>query len=325
MEFQPESSSRFRKLYLLLYLEIQVAGLRECEGGRLPESPLVGTLGQRVMFTSTPAETLPPNVTWEIRKGDRIICNGKTGEHCFANFRGRVLLHPGNFTVELRTVQQSDEGMYQVRFQTEWKILHQEGFRLRVYEAISQPFITTTNVSINGSCAVTLTCVVQKGSHVNFTWHQQEAAVGRQPVFHHGERLDVNLSENMTLKYTCVVHNPVSVHNVTIQLHNSCQSPELMDPSEDAELMIKGGKLVTILGSVAGGCLLVLLSIFCGMISLQRLKTPDQDAELQSQSMTVYAAVSPRIPRPQTQQGVTLPTNSQSNTVYSVIIGHPSV
>ncbi|XP_072420804.1 SLAM family member 7-like isoform X2 [Chiloscyllium punctatum] len=281
MGIQSECSSRFRKLYLLLFLEIQVAGLRQCEGGCPPETLVVGTLGHSVMFSSTSAETLPENVIWEVRKGDHIICNGKTKEDCSANFRGRVLLHPRNLTAELRTVQQSDEGIYQVRLGTEWRYLHRERFNLRVYEAIFQPFITMTNVSINGSCVVNLTCAVQEGSHVSYTWHQQEAALSRQPVFHDGESVQVTLSENMTLSYRCVTQNPVSVRNVTIQLHNSCQRQELMDPREDTDL--------------------------------------------QNHSMTIYAAISPRIPRPQTQQVVTVPTHSQSNTVYSVIVGHPSV
>ncbi|XP_032898071.1 SLAM family member 5-like [Amblyraja radiata] len=185
--------------------------------------------GARGHSVSLPAGiTVTPDITglvWR-RKSPRFkiaeYSNGKIN-YFNINYKGRVTLHPRNFSLEIRDLRREDAGEYEATFGTSSGDETQARVRLEVYEPVAGTQIKAENIT--ETCNFTLTCYVTSGDSISFTWWRE--AVGNDSTHHlvgHGKTIQVHhTAEVGDVVYRCEARNPVSEGTAQIRLKNICK------------------------------------------------------------------------------------------------------
>ncbi|XP_072887053.1 SLAM family member 9-like isoform X2 [Hemitrygon akajei] len=140
-------------------------------------------------------------------------------------YKQRITLHPGNFSLEIRDLQRNDSGDYEVIFAAGSGAENKSTVRLEVYEPVSGANITVQNNS--GDCNFTLTCSVTSGDNTSFRWLRGGEAVVNDITLNlwgHGETLEIHHTpESEDVVYRCEARNPVSVDTAQIRLREICK------------------------------------------------------------------------------------------------------
>ncbi|XP_078276543.1 CD48 antigen-like [Rhinoraja longicauda] len=146
-------------------------------------------------------------------------------EYKNSNYTGRVTLHSGNFSLEIRDLRREDTGEYVVTVETSSTGETHARVRLEVYEPVSGTKIRPQNIT--EICNFTLTCSVTSGDPTSFKWWKGEEALGNDSTHHlrgHGETVEVHhTAEVGDVVYRCEARNPASKNTAEIQLKDVCK------------------------------------------------------------------------------------------------------
>ncbi|XP_072887054.1 SLAM family member 5-like isoform X3 [Hemitrygon akajei] len=183
-------------------------------------------------------------------------------------YKQRITLHPGNFSLEIRDLQRNDSGDYEVIFAAGSGAENKSTVRLEVYEPVSGANITVQNNS--GDCNFTLTCSVTSGDNTSFRWLRGGEAVVNDITLNlwgHGETLEIHHTpESEDVVYRCEARNPVSVDTAQIRLREICKphTPDSSTASTSSSSLTGSVSLVTglsVLGALLISSLIVLLLV----------------------------------------------------------------
>ncbi|XP_067865702.1 SLAM family member 9-like isoform X2 [Heterodontus francisci] len=229
VRWRSEISLRIVINWLLLALLNDPGGLGQADGNPVSHRLVNGTLGQSVTLSANiPAAELWI-VAWDFRSsftGKKIqVCTKAQNKAAVCNdeLRDRVRLNFNNYSLEILTLMQSDQGLYEVSARSAQN-LHNEMIELQVYERVSNVRIQINNISSDGICNVTLSCSVENGRDVIYSWRRGEVtADGSQSVTDNGSKLEISLNlDNTSTVYNCTVRNPVSEDTESIDLAKPC-------------------------------------------------------------------------------------------------------
>ncbi|XP_069460790.1 SLAM family member 8-like [Ambystoma mexicanum] len=158
-------------------------------------------------------------------------------------FFGRARLSP-NFTLEVATVELGDSGTFQAQLVDTEGHIETRTVSLAVYELVNKPivqvFATRPKEShyVNSSCEVFLSCSVEKGTGVSYSWYRTDRVGGilvndSRSILDSGRILKLRLdSSDHHAVYCCTAFNPVSQESTSVAPWDSCPS---MPGAEGAE------------------------------------------------------------------------------------------
>ncbi|XP_044847127.1 signaling lymphocytic activation molecule isoform X2 [Mauremys mutica] len=156
-----------------------------CAGGMSSglEKTVYGSLGGPSLLNITP-ELQNFTVQFRDARWKRSASNGGTKTSTFlASYDGknytnymkeRIKFHPDNFSLEILKTMRTDAGHYEytVTKHSEEQSLQ---FQLEVYERVSVPDIQMVSRTLgNESCSMNLSCVVNSGDNVTYSWNCSE-------------------------------------------------------------------------------------------------------------------------------------------------------
>ncbi|XP_051890846.1 SLAM family member 5-like isoform X1 [Pristis pectinata] len=140
-------------------------------------------------------------------------------------YKRRVTLHPGDFSLEIRDLRREDTGDYEVDVTASSGAENKTTVRLEVSEPVSGTHITVQNIT--ETCNLTLTCSVTSGDLTSFRWWRGGEAVANDTTHHlweHGEMLEIHhTAEVEDVVYRCEARNPVSEGTAQIRLWDVCK------------------------------------------------------------------------------------------------------
>ncbi|XP_072886339.1 SLAM family member 9-like isoform X1 [Hemitrygon akajei] len=187
-----------------------------------------GTRGQSVSLPSgIPDRPDIAEVEWNrVSPRTKIVKYSKGSVTYFGTeYKQRITLHPGSFSLEIRDLQRNDSGDYEVIFAAGSGAENKSTVRLEVYEPVSGTNITV--LKFTGTCELTLTCSVTSGDNTSFRWWRGGEAVVNNTTHHlwgHGETLKVHhTTESGAVVYRCEARNPISVDTAQIWLGDVCK------------------------------------------------------------------------------------------------------
>ncbi|XP_051890852.1 SLAM family member 5-like [Pristis pectinata] len=251
-----------------------------------------GTLGHSVSLP--PGIPVGPDVTeaeWRRTSPRTMIAKYSKGHIEYfgsEEYKRRVTLHPGDFSLEICDLRREDTGDYEVDVLSSSGAENKTTVRLEVYEPVSGTNITVQNIT--GTCNLTLTCSVTSGNPTSFRWWRGGEAVGKDSPHHlweHGETVEVHhTAEVEDVVYRCEARNPGSEGTAQIRLRDVCN----ITTSESARS--NWTKVVIISGGVA--CAVVVLGIICLVCINRKKSAPGQREPLTQDPLTmntIYAQV----------------------------------
>ncbi|XP_059805909.1 SLAM family member 5-like isoform X2 [Hypanus sabinus] len=140
-------------------------------------------------------------------------------------YKRRITLHLGDFSLEIRDLRREDSGDYEVMLTKDSGAENKSTVRLEVYELVSGTNITV--LKFTGTCELTLTCSVTSGDNTSFRWLRGGEAVVNDTTHHlwgHGETLKIHhTTESGAVVYKCEARNLVSVNTAQIRLEDVCK------------------------------------------------------------------------------------------------------
>nr|XP_020496243.1 carcinoembryonic antigen-related cell adhesion molecule 5-like isoform X4 [Labrus bergylta] len=177
--------------------------------GLLPDGPLNGAVGGTVMFTTVnPPES--PFVTTNWRFGDKTIIISNIQNTTYPGYEGRITFFPSTGSLELRSLSLSDSGEYTVRITT---VSEFEGrTTLRVYERISDPFITQSPEEAIEGNSVNLTCDAA-GSVFTRKWMKDGSDLNQADIILYDNNRVLSfqrLNKTDRGEYSCNISNPIN-------------------------------------------------------------------------------------------------------------------
>ncbi|XP_078073575.1 SLAM family member 9-like [Mustelus asterias] len=134
----------------------------------------------------------------------------------------------------------SDQGFYEVNARSGQRV-YEKIIELRVYERVSRPRIRLmNNVSSGGICNVTLSCSVESGSGLLYSWWRgrEEAKTGGPHIVTNNGR-ELRVSSNLYVTstvYSCTVRNPVSEETESMDLTGPCKLISIGKETSDGTL-----------------------------------------------------------------------------------------
>uniref|UniRef100_A0A3Q3FJ59 Ig-like domain-containing protein n=1 Tax=Labrus bergylta TaxID=56723 RepID=A0A3Q3FJ59_9LABR len=177
--------------------------------GLLPDGPLNGAVGGTVMFTTVnPPES--PFVTTNWRFGEKIIIVSNIENYTHSGYEGRITFFPSTGSLELRGLSLNDSGEYIVRITT---VNEFEGrTTLRVYERISDPFITQSPKEAIEGNSVNLTCDAA-GSVFTRKWMKDGSDLNQADIILYDNNRVLSfqrLNKTDRGEYSCNISNPIN-------------------------------------------------------------------------------------------------------------------
>uniref|UniRef100_UPI00398EE628 SLAM family member 9-like isoform X2 n=1 Tax=Pristiophorus japonicus TaxID=55135 RepID=UPI00398EE628 len=235
--------------WLLLTVLNEQGGLGKVVGNLAPGHLVNGTLGQSVTLPVNIPQTELQSITWDFRNGN----NGKkiqvcskfvhNPEKCNNELGEKFRLNLNDYSLEIQTLIKSDQGLYEVNARTEQGV-HEETVELRVYEGVSSPRIQISDVSSDRICNVTLSCSVESGSDLIYSWWRGDGDITADwshRVTDNGSRLEVSLNPHDTSTvFNCTVRNPVSEKTWSVDLAHSCNITTGGDKEHKGPVLHKG-------------------------------------------------------------------------------------
>ncbi|XP_059805767.1 uncharacterized protein LOC132380865 [Hypanus sabinus] len=196
-----------------------------------------GTQGQSVSLPpGIPVRPDIADVDWNrVSTRNTIVKYSKRNVTYFGTkeYKRRITLHLGNFSLEIHDLRREDSGDYEVIFTTGSGAENNSTVRLEVYEPVAGANITVQNNT--GDCNFTLTCLVTSGDNTSFRWLRGGAAVVNDRTYHlwgQGETLEIHHTpESEDVVYRCEARNPVSMDTAQIRLREICK-PHTPDSSD---------------------------------------------------------------------------------------------
>ncbi|XP_072331480.1 SLAM family member 9-like isoform X2 [Scyliorhinus torazame] len=227
-----EISAKIFIFRVFLVLLTERAGLGQVDGNPNSLQRLVnGTWGQSVRLSLNLPWADPLMVTWDFRNssaGRKIQVCTKARHNpvdCHNDFGQRIWLNLTDYSLEIQTLQKSDQGLYEVNARSEQDV-YEEKVELRVYERVSNPRIQINTVFSNWICNVSLSCLLENNSDLSYSWWRESEVVttGRQhQVTDNGRTLEMTLYLHaIKTVYNCTVSNPISEATVSINLAGPC-------------------------------------------------------------------------------------------------------
>ncbi|XP_032898512.1 SLAM family member 5-like isoform X2 [Amblyraja radiata] len=216
-------------------------------------------------------------------------------EYYTTNYKGRVTLHRGNFSLEIRDLRRDDAGDYQVDVVTSSGSETQARVRLEVYEPVAGTQIKVQNTT--GIC--NLTCSVTSGDLTSFRWWRGQEPLGNDSTHHprrHGETIEVHhTAEVRDVVYKCEASNLVSEGTAQILLPDVCKQ------APPGRRRLTWNKIIII--SVVAACVAVcIIFLVCFIV---RRRTGGQNALVTgdpSNTETIYAQPQPSQRHPANRQ-----------------------
>ncbi|XP_059805907.1 uncharacterized protein LOC132380942 [Hypanus sabinus] len=133
-------------------------------------------------------------------------------------YKQRITLHPGTFSLEIRDLQREDTGDYELTVTASSGAQTQRVIRLQVDDPVSGTDIKVQYTA--KTCNIILTCSANSGSSISFRWWRGGEAVGSGSHYHlqqHGEKKGVK-----EVLYKCEAWNPISNETSAIWLGDIC-------------------------------------------------------------------------------------------------------
>ncbi|XP_049633578.1 SLAM family member 5-like [Suncus etruscus] len=130
------------------------------------------------------------------------------------SYHGRINVSDKNFDLVISLLRKQDSRIYQADINSKDKSTKSQRFSLHVYKQLGMATITShVKPTGNGTCNVTLTCSVEEGENVTFSW----TPLGVGPILH--------LSQGPGGRegaITCTAQNPVSSSNASMDAKSLC-------------------------------------------------------------------------------------------------------
>ncbi|XP_078277104.1 T-lymphocyte surface antigen Ly-9-like [Rhinoraja longicauda] len=220
---QRQFQSQRRPALLLTASLVSSAGTGAAAG------TVTGALGHSVSLPAgiTVAQSDGDSVVWRRTSPKTSIVKYSNGniKYYDTNYTGRVTLHRGNFSLEIRDLRREDAGDYLVDVVPRTGSETLAKVRLGVYEPVSGTEIRPQNIT--GICNFTLTCSVTSGDPTSFRWWRGGEALRNDITHHlrgHGETVEVHhTAEVGDVVYKCEARNPVSKGTAQIRLMDVCK------------------------------------------------------------------------------------------------------
>ncbi|XP_078277103.1 T-lymphocyte surface antigen Ly-9-like [Rhinoraja longicauda] len=261
--------------------------------------------GARGHSVSLPAGiTVAPddgNVEWRQTSPKTVIAKYSNGniKYYDTNYTGRVTLHRGNFSLEIRDLRREDAGDYEVNVVTSTGSETLAKVRLEVYEPVAGTHIHAQYIT--GICNFTLTCSVTSGDPTSFRWWRGGEALRNDSTHHlrgHGETVEVHHTEEVgDVVYKCEARNPVSEGTAEIRLMDVCKQ------ATPGRRRLTWKNIIIIL--VVATCVAVFIILLVCIIIRRRRTVGGQKPLVTgdpSNMETIYAQVQPPQRHPATRQ-----------------------
>ncbi|XP_059806615.1 SLAM family member 5-like [Hypanus sabinus] len=209
-------------LTIYLIVSISIAGTESSP------TTVNGTQGQSVSLPpGIPVRPDIADVDWNrVSTRNTIVKYSKGSVTYFGTeeYKRRITLHLGNFSLEIRDLRREDSGDYEVIFTTGSGDEKKSTVWLQLYEPVSGIDI---KLQSTGTCVLKLTCSVTSGEPTSFQWWRGGTAVKNDSIHHllgHGEMVEVHLTaEILDVVYKCEAKNLVSKGTNEFRLKNTCQ------------------------------------------------------------------------------------------------------
>ncbi|XP_078087788.1 SLAM family member 5-like [Mustelus asterias] len=198
--------------------------------------PVNGSLGQSVYLSlENPHGLKIDEVFWK-RSSPRLrvarYMKGHVEYFGAEDYKKRIKLHPGNFSLQISDLRRADPGDYEVIVTGNSGVENTERVKLEVYEPVTG---TKISCQITENCNITLSCSVNTGDSTSFSWWMGQEALGNDSIHHLSDngqesQLHFTLETNDTV-YKCEARNPVSEDTAHIKLSDVCNVTKPAEPS----------------------------------------------------------------------------------------------
>ncbi|XP_078087452.1 SLAM family member 8-like [Mustelus asterias] len=243
--------------FSLFSLSISVFCFVQSQAARLPVN---GSLGQSVYLSlENPHGLKIDEVFWKRSSPKpRIARYMKNHVQYFGaeDYKKRIKLHPGNFSLQINDLQRADTGDYEVIVTGNSEVENTERVKLDVYEPVTG---TKISYQITENCNITLSCSVNTGDNTSFSWWMGQETLRNDSIHHlseNGQELQLHFAAQIEDNvYKCEARNPVSEGTAHIKLRDVCN---VTKPETDSS----GSFPYEITGYVAVPIIIILL-IFC--------------------------------------------------------------
>ncbi|XP_076135728.1 cell adhesion molecule CEACAM20-like [Alosa pseudoharengus] len=199
-------------------------GLCSCQNELLLDGPLIGAVGESVVFILINPPSIPPTkISWISPSNKEIFASLGDGEIIHPDYTGRVSVDKTTASLELSNLTLNDTGEYTLSITT-GGVERRGKTSLTLFERIfTSPIISTGGTIIAGSSSVNLTCDAQ-GTIITREWTKDGTPLfpSNSTTFHEENRtLSISpVEKEDNGQYTCTVSNPVSSvsenHNLVV-------------------------------------------------------------------------------------------------------------
>ncbi|XP_072354376.1 CD48 antigen-like [Scyliorhinus torazame] len=156
------------------------------------------------------------------------------------DYKKRIKLHPGNFSLQISDVQREDAVGYEVFVTRDSGEETRESFQLDVYEPVTG---TEIKQKITDNCTMTLTCSVNTGDHISFRWWRGQTALINNSSHHlstNGQELQFHVTEDTNgTVYMCEARNPVSEGTAQFNMSGVCKGIKPAEQSYHSPCTVK--------------------------------------------------------------------------------------
>ncbi|XP_055510665.1 CD48 antigen-like [Leucoraja erinacea] len=215
----------FRCLPISFWLMLAISD----SGTGADPGPVIGTVGQKALLPSgLRVKVSNLEIVWKHMSSRTRVLEYKNGKikTYNNNYKGRVNLHPNDFSLEILSLQTQDTGDYEVTVILDTGAKNVSTVQLEVYEHVSG---TRISVQHKGICNFNLNCSVTSGNPTSFMWWKGGEALGNDSIHHlrgQGETIEVHpTAEDRNVEYRCEATNPGSTGMAHIYLTDVCKQP----------------------------------------------------------------------------------------------------
>ncbi|TFK06735.1 mitochondrial import inner membrane translocase subunit Tim23-like [Platysternon megacephalum] len=294
-----------------------------CAGGMNSglEKTVYGSLGGPTLLSITPElqnfTRQFSNALWKLTASARgtktstflVSCHGNNHTN---HMPKRIKFHPENFSLEILETRRTDAGPY------EYTVNKGSGeqslqFQLEVYERVSVPDIQMVSRTLgNESCTVNLSCVVNSGDNVTYSWNCSEGNTSQlHPYNDSFLHLSFTPGEG-SFSCTCTARNRVSRQTARFSSSVECRNTP-------------GGSLRNeLLESILPIAIVGVLVFGAGITYWLRHRGQEDHSQLkeEKESCTIYSQVQ-RVEQQKSSRPPPAVKSSECTTIYVSATGLP--
>ncbi|XP_030397612.1 signaling lymphocytic activation molecule-like isoform X3 [Gopherus evgoodei] len=285
------------------------------------EKTVYGSLGSPTLLSITP-KLQNFTVQFSDARWKRSALNGGTKTSTFlASYDGRnytnymekrIKFHPENFSLEILKTRRTDAGHYEYTVNKRFEEQSLQ-FQLEVYERVSVPDIQMVSRTLgNESCSMTLSCVVNSGDNVTYSWNCSEGNTS-QLLSYNDSFLHLSFTPGEgSVSCSCTARNIVSQQTTRFSSSVECANKP-------------GGSLRNeLVESIVPIAIVGVLAFGAGVTYWLRHRGQEEHSQLkeEKESCTIYSQVQ-RVEQQKSSRPPPVVKCSECTTIYVCATGLP--